>query len=557
MKIDEVSIAAGFKSLASSATVTLANNKGNLKKTLKDMGKTQFVRGIATAMVVAGATYGISDALGVSTEPAVETVQKGSEVGETITSTAPTFFEEVRDRLVQSSINTGVATSVQMITEDLKWKDALKQGVINTSVSSLGALGANKLSLLYNGGKGSWNYAAHKVGHFVVGGLMGATSNYKDPFKGFLSGGTGAMCAEVIMEGLPSTMRMSDRSRLTRALVGTGTFLAGGNVTISDLTATNAIENNSFMPSPYAEVQEQQYKNMKATGEYLTNLLGEDVPGFADAREWFSSGCDVLNDMYFGLLPGISPENRAFMENQLPWNMAIDLIPAKVGEVGLVAAPLLRTGGQGAKAVFKALPSKGLTQSLATESGHALRVYTTRELAGGAFGGRVREVNPNISLIYKDKGLYDSHNMRDMLESRYHGKVSSITVPQANQKNVKLAGQRHPESDVVFNMKGLPIFDDIAVFETKISSIKSSIDNASLHKRAATQELRKAISDGIVSPELFTQQQLAAIQQGKPSIPQLRWHHHQDIGRMQLISDKVHDNTGHIGGMNLWPFKNE
>ena len=190
----------------------------------------------------------------------------------------------MRDRLVQSSIQTGVATSVQIITEDLKWKDALRQGVINTGVSSLGALGANKLSLLYNGGKGSWNYAAHKVGHFVVGGLMGATSNYKDPFKGFLSGGTGAMCAEVIMEGLPSTMRMSDSSRLTRALVGTGTFLAGGNVTISDLTATNAIENNFFMPSPYAEVQEQQYKNMKATGEYVTNLLGKEVPGFAEER---------------------------------------------------------------------------------------------------------------------------------------------------------------------------------------------------------------------------------------------------------------------------------
>ena len=302
----------------------------------------------------------------------------------TATSTVPTLFEEVRDRLVQSSIQTGVATSVQIITEDLRWKDALKQGVINTGVSSFGALGANKLSLLYNGGKGSWNYAAHKLGHFALGGVMGAASNYKDPFKGFLSGCAGGMCAEVIMEGLPSTMRMSDSSRLTRALIGTGTFLAGGNVTITDLTATNAIENNSFMPSPYPEVQEQQYKNMKATGEYLTNLLGEDAPGFADARAWFSSGCDVLNDMYFGLLPGISPENRAFMENQLPWNMATDLIPAKVGEVGLVAVPLLRTGGQGAKAVFKALPSKGLTPNLATESGHALRVYTTRELASEA-----------------------------------------------------------------------------------------------------------------------------------------------------------------------------
>ena len=342
--VAKVAIATGIKSLASSAAVTLANNKGNIQKTFKDMGRSQFIRGIATAMVVAGATYGISDALGVSTEPATETVKKGTEIGSTATSTVPTLFEEVRDRLVQSSIQTGVATSVQIITEDLRWKDALRQGVINTGVSALGALGANKLSLLYNGGKGSWNYAAHKVGHFVVGGLMGATSNYKDPFKGFLSGGTGAMCAEVIMEGLPSTMRMSDRSRLTRALVGTGTFLAGGNVTISDLTATNAIENNSYAMLARLAVQAArtapaleralgattglglglvagEYVN-EAIGEYTDEATGEYTndngssnsasQGFFSALQGFVSG--VTDELNGGLPQFRTPQRQSTMD---------------------------------------------------------------------------------------------------------------------------------------------------------------------------------------------------------------------------------------------------
>ena len=262
------------------------------------------------------------------------------------TASAPTLFEEVRDRLVQSSIQTGVATSVQIITEDLRWKDALKQGVINTGVSSFGALGANKLSLLYNGGKGSWNYAAHKLGHFALGGVMGAASNYKDPFKGFLSGCAGGMCAEVIMEGLPSTMRMSDSSRLTRALIGTGTFLAGGNVTITDLTATNAIENNSFFVIARLAVQAArtapaleralgattglglglvagEYVN-EAIGEYTNEATGEYTndngssnsasasQGFFSALQGFVSG---VNDELNGGLPQFrTPQRQSTMD---------------------------------------------------------------------------------------------------------------------------------------------------------------------------------------------------------------------------------------------------
>ncbi|MFK7973738.1 MAG: HNH endonuclease [Rickettsiaceae bacterium] len=39
---------------------------------------------------------------------------------------------------------------------------------------------------------------------------------------------------------------------------------------------------------------------------------------------------------------------------------------------------------------------------------------------------------------------------------------------------------------------------------------------------------------------------------GKDKINGLTWHHHQDTGRMQLISDKLHNNVRHPGGMSLW-----
>jgi filamentous hemagglutinin len=122
----------------------------------------------------------------------------------------------------------------------------------------------------------------------------------------------------------------------------------------------------------------------------------------------------------------------------------------------------------------------------------------------------------------------------------------------AFEKNVGLAGTRHPMSGIVFDTRGFPIFDDVARFDTRISSKISSVENSGSHMRAATRDLREAISRGEVSESQFTAAQLRAIQAGKAKIPDLTWHHHQDIGRMQLIPTKVHRETGHIGGYEMW-----
>ena len=40
---------------------------------------------------------------------------------------------------------------------------------------------------------------------------------------------------------------------------------------------------------------------------------------------------------------------------------------------------------------------------------------------------------------------------------------------------------------------------------------------------------------------------LKAIEKGESKIPDYTWHHHQDTGRMQLVPEKSHHDTGHIG----------
>lgn len=47
---------------------------------------------------------------------------------------------------------------------------------------------------------------------------------------------------------------------------------------------------------------------------------------------------------------------------------------------------------------------------------------------------------------------------------------------------------------------------------------------------------------------------MKAIRGGRANIPGYTWHHHQDIGRMQLVPRPIHTAAGtpHIGGFKMW-----
>lgn len=146
---------------------------------------------------------------------------------------------------------------------------------------------------------------------------------------------------------------------------------------------------------------------------------------------------------------------------------------------------------------------------------------------------------------------YSPRRAREDFEAT-HTEVTSSTVPKQNGKNVKLAGQRHPVTGVPFDERGFPVLDDVAVFEAQLPTSVSSVYNPDHHMRAATAQLRDAIERGEVSASAFTAEQLAAISKGKPRIPGLTWHHHQNVGRMQLVPRAGHRDTGHLGGMDMW-----
>ena len=146
---------------------------------------------------------------------------------------------------------------------------------------------------------------------------------------------------------------------------------------------------------------------------------------------------------------------------------------------------------------------------------------------------------PAPSSDQSNKGLYHPHDVRQTLEDRYPGQVSSSMTPSPSTKNVRLAGQRHPETGIVFDQRGFPIFDDIAKFDTKISRAIVNTEKSKSHMRAATKNLRENILNGKVSRNNFNERQLQDIMTGKEGIEDFTWHH-QDVGRMKLIPESLH-----------------
>ena len=168
----------------------------------------------------------------------------------------------------------------------------------------------------------------------------------------------------------------------------------------------------------------------------------------------------------------------------------------------------------------------------------------------GSRGKLVKELLEPVNDILSATrhGFYNPRTWRKNYDDFYNGNVTSTTVPPYSKPNVKLAGQRHKKTGVVFDERGFPIFDRFTKFDTKFTDDAFKNADYQGQMRMATRDLRDKIPNNPQLRSKFNTDQLEAIQSGKEKIPNLTWHHHQESGRMQLVRDNVHKRTGHIGG---------
>ncbi|MFC0926873.1 HNH endonuclease [Pasteurella multocida] len=188
-----------------------------------------------------------------------------------------------------------------------------------------------------------------------------------------------------------------------------------------------------------------------------------------------------------------------------------------------------------------------------------------------------------ISSSSAKKSLYDPKQIRHKIEKGFEKEVvksttvvmkprSTVTnkvlktgeavsvIESEGGKAVKIYakpdqfGHRQEIANIPYDKRGLPIFDDVSKFTTKIEKPKNYQEMNSQSRRtaemkSATFALKQAIERGEVNKNQFTDQQLKEIYSGKAQIDKYTWHHNgqSSPNNMQLIPKSIHEAVQHIG----------
>ncbi len=215
---------AAFSSLAAQASITLINNKGDIGKTLKELGSSQTVK----ATIAAALTAGVLDKLG-----ATSTMKDLS---------SKTGFS---GKLTYNLINASGRALTNTAINGGNLEDALKQALVGGLVDTAHGQAASQIKGL------EADYLAHKLAHALAGCVAGAAAGgtCKD---GAIGGAVGEIVAEMFRGQKPAaSASAADIEAYNQKVLGYSKLVAGamsayagGNAQTAITTAETAVKNN-------------------------------------------------------------------------------------------------------------------------------------------------------------------------------------------------------------------------------------------------------------------------------------------------------------------------
>ncbi|MBW3882986.1 S-layer family protein [Neisseria meningitidis] len=256
---------AAFTSLATQASISLVNNKGNVGKTLKELGRSRTVKNL----VVAAATAGVSNKLGAS-------------------SLATWSETPWVNNLNVNLANAGSAALINTAVNGGSLKDNLEANILAALVNTAHGEAASKIKGL------DQHYVAHKIAHAVAGCAAAAANKGKCQ-----DGAIGAAVGEIVGEALVKNTDFSDMTpeqldlevkKITayaKLAAGTVAGVTGGDVNTAAQTAQNAVENNAVKAVVTAakvvyKVARKGLKNGKINVRDLKQTLKDEGYNLAD-----------------------------------------------------------------------------------------------------------------------------------------------------------------------------------------------------------------------------------------------------------------------------------
>ncbi len=206
---------AAFASLASQASVSLINNKGDVGKTLKELGRSRTVKNL----VVAAATAGVSNKLGAS-------------------SLATWSETPWVNNLNVNLANAGSAALINTAVNGGSLKDNLEANILAALVNTAHGEAASKIKQL------DQHYIAHKVAH-AVAGCAAAAANKGKCQDGAIGAAVGEILGEALLDGRdPGSLNVKDRAKIiakAKLAAGTVAALSKGDVNAAANAAAVAV----------------------------------------------------------------------------------------------------------------------------------------------------------------------------------------------------------------------------------------------------------------------------------------------------------------------------
>jgi hypothetical protein len=214
--------------LVAQASISFVNNKGDVGKTLKELGSSQTVK----AAIAAALTAGVLEQLG--------TVNGMSDIKNKLSNGTAGFSEKLTYNLINA---TGRALTNTAINGG-NLEDALKQALVGGLVDTAHGQAASQIKVLEG------QYLAHKLAHALAGCVAGAAAGGKCK-----DGAIGAAVGEIVAQLMPpkNGIVYSDSEKhnvlaLSKLVAGAASAYAGGNAQTAITTAETAVQNNALVP---------------------------------------------------------------------------------------------------------------------------------------------------------------------------------------------------------------------------------------------------------------------------------------------------------------------
>ncbi len=231
---------AAFASLASQASVSFINNKGDVGKTLKELGRSSTVKNLG----VAAATAGVADKIGAS---ALNNVSDKQWI----------------NNLTVNLANAGSAALINTAINGGSLKDNLGDAALGAIVSTVHGEVASKIKFNL-----SEDYITHKIAH-AIAGCAAAAANKGKCQDGAIGAAVGEIVGEALTNGKnPATLTAKEREQIlaySKLVAGTVSGVVGGDVNTAANAAKVAIENNLLSQEEYA-LREKLIKKAKGKG---------------------------------------------------------------------------------------------------------------------------------------------------------------------------------------------------------------------------------------------------------------------------------------------------